>query len=389
MDLGTLAPGQVVTRTVPLVADREGNFVNTVTVRSADGSAEASNTCPVEAVAGRLEITKVCEPTQVSVGGEIRFVVEVLNTGRGPLDNVVVVDDYPDGIAAGSQDTVSIGRLAPTERKQIVFLGTATQPGLFTNTARATADRTAEVRASCEVRVVQCRLEMDLVGPERIYVGDPAGFTLRVRNAGDGAADGCWVRVTLGGCLGGQVQDFQVGPLAPGAEWTQDFQATARTLGQCLVTADSSCGQQCQIQREVALRVTGLPAIQVEMTDKALDGREEGTFRVGETFVYKLRVENDQGTEPTPEMAVALSLPPELEFVGARSLTPGVSMSGSGPSAQSTPFVLEVGGVLDLEIQVRALSAPAAGFVKSEAAINLASNGAELAREVESTSLRP
>jgi hypothetical protein len=156
-----------------------------------------------------------------------------------------------------------------------------------------------------------------------------------------------------------------------------------------LVTADSSCGQQCQIRQEVGLAVTGLPALQVEMIDLTLDGRPEGIFRVGETFLYRLRVENDQGTEQTPDMLVALRLPSALEFVSARTSIDGVSMTGSGTGAQTTPFSLALGQGIDIDIQVRVLSAPEQGLVQSEAFVNLASNGVTLAQESESTSLRP
>jgi uncharacterized repeat protein (TIGR01451 family) len=371
-----------------MVANAEGQWTNTVTARATEGNATATNSCPVDAVQGRLELTKVCDPTQASVGDEVRFVVTVTNSGRGPLENVVVTDEFPPGITPGSQNIAQIGSLAPGDSREVVFAGRAAEPGDHVNHARATADGVPEAHAQCSVRIVQCRLEMELVGPERIYYRDPANFTVKVTNVGDGPAQACVVRVTLGGCMGGGVQDFQVGPLAPGQSWTQDFGAVAQNIGECVVQADSSCGAQCQIRREVGLKVAGLPAIQVEMTDKALDGREEGTFRVGEVFVYKLRVENDKGTEPTPDMTVLFTLPPELEFVSGRSTNGQVAFSGGGQNATSTPFVLAVDQAIDFDVQVRVLSAPGGAFVTSTASITRTSDGAELAREIESTSLR-
>jgi uncharacterized repeat protein (TIGR01451 family) len=389
LTVGTLEPGQSFTKAVQVVAHAEGQIVNTVTARAAEANATATNTCPVEAVQGRLELSKVCDPALVGVGGPVRFVVTVTNAGRGPLENVTVMDQFPPGIVPASQDVAQIGTLVPGESKDVVFAGTAAEPGDHVNVARASADGVPEATAQCSVRVVQCRLEMELVGPERIYYRDPANFTVKVTNVGDGPAQACVVRVTLGACMGGGVQDFHVGPLEPQQSWTQDFGATATTLGDCVVTADSSCGQQCQIRRDVTLKVAGLPAIQVEMTDKALTGSEEGTFRVGETFLYRLRVENDRGTEPTPDMTVVFTLPPELEFVTGRSLNGTASFSGSGQGATSAPFVLGVDQAIDFDVQVRVLSAPAGAFVTTTASITRTSDGAELAREIESTSLRP
>ncbi|TPW07438.1 MAG: hypothetical protein FD127_4487, partial [Acidimicrobiaceae bacterium] len=103
MELGTLAAGQEVVQRLRLVGEAEGRFTNTVSVRDARGGVTATNTCPVELVAGKLEITKRCEPARAQNGSEVRFVVVVSNTGRGPLENVVVVDDYPLGITPQSQ----------------------------------------------------------------------------------------------------------------------------------------------------------------------------------------------------------------------------------------------------------------------------------------------
>jgi len=330
---------------------------------------------------------KVCEPQVANAGTEVSFVVTVSNSGRGPLQNVMVRDDYPAGIEATSQDAVTLGTLAPGESQQVIFTGIAEQPGTYTNTARATADGQPEQSSSCDLQVVVCRLEMDLVGPDTIYYGEPANFTVRVSNVGDGPAEGCMVRVTTGDCLGNLVRDFNVGPLGPGEVWTQDFAGNGSGVGQCTVTADSDCGASCQIRQDVQLRVTGLPALQVEMTDKGLDGSEEGIFRVGETFMYRMAVENDVGTEATPDMHVEWRLPPELEFVSGRS-NRGAMVNGSGSSGRSDAFALGVNEVITFEIQVRVLSAPSNGLVKSTATVYRTSDNAELASESESTTLK-
>ena len=126
------------------------------------------------------------------------------------------------------------------------------------------------------------------------------------------------------------------------------------------------------------------------MTDKDQNGSEEGIFRVGETFIYRLRVENDVGTEATPEMHVVWNLPPELEFVSGRSMTAARRSRGSGSSgAQRSPSRCGVNeSVTDFEILVRVLSAPANGLVKTRRTVNRTSDDAELASETESTTLK-
>ena len=388
MELGTLAPGQTVSKTVMFSANAAGNYTNTVRVRSSTGGAQAQNTCPVEITEGKLEIAKVCEPTKARTNEEVRFVVTVSNTGRAPLENVVVVDEYPDGIRATSQNSANLGTLAPGDSQDVIFMGVAERTGTFTNTARASADGVPDVSASCSLEVVQCKLEMEMIGPESIYYGEDANFTLKVTNVGDGDAEGCTVRVTYGGCLGGGFLDLDIGPLAPGEVWTHDFSQRATAVGPCTVSADSNCGASCQIRREATLKVTGLTALQVEMTDKAKDGTEEGVFRVGDTFLYRLRVENDVGTEGTPELNVVWNLPPELEFVSGRSMSGNIEVNGDGQRGASGNFSMPVGGQEDFEILVRVLSAPASTLVKTVAVIQRASDSAELASESESTTLQ-
>jgi uncharacterized repeat protein (TIGR01451 family) len=387
MNIGTIGPGEVVTRTARLVASTGGSLMNTVAVTSTTGNLSAEATCPIEIVQGILEIQKVCEPAVVNAGQEVTFVVTVSNVGEGTLENVMVADAYPAGIEPTSQDSITIGTLMPGDSQQVIFTGIAEEPGTYTNVARASAEGVPLKEASCTVQAVMCRLEMDLVGPDAIYFGEQANFTVRVTNVGDGPAESCMVQVTTGDCLGNITRAFNVGPLAAGAVWTQDFAAMGTSVGDCVVSADSDCGARCQIRQDVQLRVTGLPALQVEMTDKGLDGSEEGIFVVGETFVYRIVVENDVGTEATPEMRVDWRLPPELEFVSGRSDL-GTTVSGSGTQAQSAGFTLDVNAAITFELQVRVLSAPANGLVKTHAIVYRQMDDAELASESESTTLK-
>ena len=388
MNLGTIAPGQVVTRTVNFMANSAGNYTNTVRVTSSTGNASASNTCPIEITEGKLEITKVCDPVKAQAGSEVRFVVTVSNTGRAPLENVNVVDTYPEGIKPTTQNTANLGTLMPGDSQDVIFAGIAEAPGTYTNVARATADGVPEVQAQCTLEVVKCELQMELLGPPNIYFGEMANFTLKVTNVGDGNAEGCTVRISYGGCLGGGFEDVNIGPLAPGEVWTHDWSRKAIAVGPCQISADSNCGARCAIRRDADIRVTGLTALQVEMTDKRNDGSEWGIFRVGETFIYRLRVENDVGTERTPEMKVIWQLPPELEFVSGRNMSGQTEVTGSGQAAESGDFSMAVGGKMDFELMVRVVSAPASTLVKTVAVIQRSSDGAELASESESTTLR-
>ena len=387
MNIGTLAAGETRDVRVRFTSDAEGTFENKVVLRDG-GAATAQSSCSIEFVKGALEITKVCEPAKANIGSQVQFIVTVTNSGRGPLENVVVVDEYPAGIKPTSKNSATLAIIPAGESREIIFTGTASEVGTHNNSVRATADGIPEKQAACSLQVTTCNLEMAIVGPERIYFGEEANFTLKVTNVGDGNANGCAVRVKYGGCLGGGFEDFNIGPLAPGEEWVTDFSKTATSVGPCTVDAESNCGQKCSTKSNAELRVTGLTALQVEMIDKALDGAEKGIFRTGETFIYSMRVENDVGTEATPPLLITWDLPPELEFVTGRCLNGQVAVTGSGQQASSAEFTMGVGGYLDFEIQVRVRDVPASSLITTQAKVLRASDKAALASETESTTLK-
>ncbi len=386
LSMGSLAAGESKQKTVRFVASAQGTFTTLMSATAAEGGASTQCGCTVNVVLGNLEVLKRCEPAQVSVGDGIRFVVMVQNTGRGTLKNVVLTDAYPDGITPGSQATVTVGDMLPGTSQTYEFQGTATRPGKFTNTVRANADGQPEKTSSCEVTVVQCALSLELICPGRIGFGEPGNFTVKVTNNGDGPANNCVVHVVHGACLSGGVLDVPVGFLAPGQTWTHDWTAAGAANAQCVVTAEVACSG-CTDRKECQVEVTGLPAIQCEMTDKDLAQNEAGIFQVGDEFLYVLDVVNDVGTQATPPLKVVLSLPPELEFVSATG-TRGVTITGAGKGATTNDFRLDVNEHLSLVYRVRVVATPPGNLVKTVAAILRASDGAELATETESTTVK-
>ena len=98
-------------------------------------------------------------------------------------------------------------------------------------------------------------------------------------------------------------------------------------------------------------------------------------------------IENDVGTEATPDMTVAWRLPPELEFVSGRS-DRQAGVRGTSTSAQSDPFTLGLNERITFQLQVRVLTAPANGLVKTHAIVLRTLDEAELASESESTTLK-
>jgi hypothetical protein len=388
LSIGTVGAGQTVQRTVRFTAVGEGSQAVTWTASSSSGSATTSCGCAVEVVKGNLELSCTCEPGTMTVGDSYQIVATVKNTGRGTVRNVVLQMMWPEGVTPETQDTVTLPEIPPgrTPPDQFVFQGKATKAGRVANALRATADGQPERTSTCECTAVQCRLDLDLICPGRIGFGEPGNFTAKVTNSGDGPAVGCVLRISGGACVDQPTVDVPLGTIAPGQTVAHDWVASGKANARCAVVAEATCAG-CTVRKECEVEVTGLPAIQSEMVDKDLAGNEAGMFRVGDEFLYVLDVQNDVGTEATPPLKVVVGLPQELEFVSGTS-TRNVAVSGSGVSATSADFRLDVNEKVTFQVRVRVKAMPPGNWLKAVASIQRASDGAELAMESESTTIR-
>ncbi len=226
--------------------------------------------------------------------------------------------------------------------------------------------------------------------PPRVIVGDPFTATVTVRNSGDSELAN--VTLQLRGDLGAKADDPAAGQkivekLAPGA--TAELSAVFRSnvVGPTRVLGGARDAQGWAAANcACTVDVIGLPAIQSEMTDKDPTGAEKGIFSVGEEFLYVLDVQNDVGTTVTPDLKVVFSLPKELEFLSGTG-DRGITISGSGQSATSTPFTLATNEVAHMTIRVRASAAPPSNFVQTKASIQT-TGGIEVAEESESTTIK-
>ncbi|MDA1193913.1 MAG: hypothetical protein O2894_01895 [Planctomycetota bacterium] len=238
----------------------------------------------------------------------------------------------------------------------------------------------------CRDMIVTCTAT-----PGTVVLGDPFEFCATVKSVGAVPLEN--VRLTITGCLNTSAEADQkleiiIPRLAQGETATHCVRFRCNQVGECRLTAhgvDSTgiaasgciCTAFCK----------GLPALQLEMIDTALDRSPAGIFRLGETFMYRLQVENDRGSALTPDMVVQFTLPPELEFVGGRA-DGAVTVSGSGLAATSSVFVLRPGQVIRMEFECKVIKVPTRSLVQARAVVVAEPGAHELAVETESTTLR-
>lgn len=239
------------------------------------------------------------------------------------------------------------------------------------------------------------RLGMEVtctVKPGRVVlVGDPFEVTAVVRNTGNLPLPN--VTLALAGIegivhVGGDELRTLIPKLEPGETRELTSRFICDRVGESRVSASAREQQTWAAAGCVCgLRVRGLPAIQSTMIDLDSNRQPEGVFDVGESFIYKLTVENDMGTAATPELKVLWELPAELEFVSGTG-DQGIVVSGSGRQCESTAFELRPNQVQNFEIVVRAIAVPPGNWLQAHAAIVTAAGGQEVANDSESTTIK-
>jgi uncharacterized repeat protein (TIGR01451 family) len=401
VEVGALAPGQTVERTVRLVATADGAHEPALVASSPSLGIVAKATGTVSALQGRLAVLARCEPPTAEAGGQVRFVVEVTNAGRGALEDVVVAGVYPEGITPKTAGRIEIGALAPGQSDAYEFLGVATRGGTFKNVARASAKGVEEASAECELRVLACALEIAMACPDWIALGEAGTFRVRVTNTGDGPATGTVLRVSHGPCLDGGLLDVPLGDIAPGATASHEWHAVGVANSKCAVQVDV-VARGCEARAECPVEVGGLAAIDSTMSEQTVDRTKRNDFKVGDEFFYVLELGNEASDDPTPPLRVLLSLPKELQFVSAqtesgievrgagsdpRGGVVGVLANGPAAAAGTSDFRLAPGQRTTIQFRVKVVAPPseASRLVRAQAVVQRATDGTELSSETEST----
>ena len=226
-----------------------------------------------------------------------------------------------------------------------------------------------------------------------VVVNEEFTATVSARNIGDTVLENVTLRLR-----GDQGAPCVAGPgtllvrtverLEPGqteslsARFQTESLGTARVLGSAKDSfgwASGNCA--CTVA------VVGLPALQSSMTDKAISGEEKGIFNLGEEYDYVLFVENDRGTEVTPDLKVVFQLPDELAFVSGKA-DGSIVVTAKEHGAETNVFVLAPPAEkVRIEIRVKAVSIPASQLVKVLAIIQTP-GGVSLAQQTESTTIK-
>lgn len=320
--VGPLAPGRSAVVQATFRSDRPGRTVNTVTAISAEGL-RADASAALDITMPGLDVTMTGPGTAV-VGSPVAFQITVTNTGNGPASNVVLVDQFDEGLehASGANPLqLEVGTLAAGESRTFPINLTPRRPGVLVNRVTATADGGLRASAQAAVTATQARLLVTKTGPAFKYARSQVEFNIAITNPGEVPLSNVLVRDQLPPELS-FVQASQGGRLASGNEvlWTlgtlqpgetQRLQITARaetvtprTVNAVIVTADPGISERA----EAVLEIRGAPALRVE----AMDTRDP--IEVGQTTTYEISVTNT-GTLAANGVTITATAPAQMRIV--------------------------------------------------------------------------
>lgn len=264
-----------------------------------------------------LECQK-CGPEEVAPCDPVYYTITVTNTGSCPAEDVVVVDNVPDGLEHSSGQrrlTWELGTICPCESKCINVCFTATKRGQVCNTVNVTSCNAHPTSCQFCTNVVLCQTEIDKVGPKERKIGESADYTITVTNTGDNtltqvvvcdmAPSATSIVEAPGAVVNGNQAVWRFNELKPGEQQTMGLTLTTCTPGYFVNRVSVDNCQRCRDCAEFGTRWRGTPA---------LNGCFEDTkdpICVGDFNSYILRVTN-QGSEEDTNLRVVVRFPPEL-----------------------------------------------------------------------------
>lgn len=309
---------------VTAVSDQLGTASNCLSVSYSNVLCAATNV-----VNPALKLVKTATP-QASTCDNIQFTFTVTNTGTGLAENVKINDPLPTGVETldGKKEImIPVGNLAAGESKNFTVPAKAARPGRYTNSATATADPDMSTKSETTTTVITKPVLTITPNCEDFeYIGRNIDYEFVVKNTGDGDATRVavsssipggtnFVKATEGGTANGSNVVWNLGTLKPGESRKIGFTAVpGPTITSAATTATASDACADSVTATCSTEVRGIPAILLEVVDV------DDPVEVGTETTYVITVTN-QGSANDQNIAVSVTLPPELAYVSSSGPT--------------------------------------------------------------------
>lgn len=379
--LGCLPSGESRTITATAVANGSGSFAHCMDV------AYIAKMCQqFMVISPKLDIDKVM-PHQTLIDKPFPVEITVWNDGSGMLKNVQVNDTLPAGLVevnSGSRNiTFTIDELAPGQPRKYTFQAKASQTGVFTNTAVATAGKLT-ANDSEIIKVIRPMIAITKDGPERVSLGREASYRIVVSNKGDAPvrdlvvtdvipAGSAFVSASDGGTFQNGIITWTLGGLEPGKQRALQVKIRSRQIGTMLNRAEASATDCPPVRDDAQTIVEGVAALLMEVVDS------NDPILIGDTTTYTITIRN-QGTSPGRNIVVKAFLEDEQDFVSATGASQPVKQ---GAATTFAPVTINPGASAVWTVTVRA---KAAGDIRFKSVMS-ADGFSRPVEETESTTL--
>lgn len=313
-DLATLEPGAEQHLKVEVQPAGEGDFVSTATATfSASCSLQTRVTQP------RLLVTQT-GPSTVALGEKASFLIQVTNVGTAPAGHVILHAHLPAGLKheQGEDIEAELGTLGPAETKKVTLETLAVKSGRQVNEATALADKGLQAAAQSVVMVTEPALLLRVSGPQRRILERRAKFDLEVANAGSAPAANVrvtdrvppemeFVSASDGGTydVSSRTVTWALPTLGPGQRRGLSVTLLAKAPGNVTTKATAVADHVSEARTEASLRLEGIPALVLEVTDQT------DPIAVGGETTYEIRVTNQGSCESTGVQVVG-TVPEEM-----------------------------------------------------------------------------
>lgn len=289
-------------------------------------------------------------PKEVLYGATAVYQIIVSNPGTGDAEDVVVDLVSADG---GASDAKKLGTITAGQQKIIEVSMTASQAGpMNMNFAGRSGTLTAEVHE--EVLVRRANLELAMEGPQLVFAGSEATYTIQVTNSGDAPAENVQLGSLLpdgseylGGITGAKPKSNQLvwsaGTLAPGATANFEFSLQMTTAGTFDVQLQSKSGD-LTASANATTKVEAVADLKLTVNDP------QGPKPVGEEVTYEVTIVN-RGTKAARKVAVVINF---SEGIDPISVEGGTAEIASGQAMFSPIVSIDAGATHKLKVKAKA-----------------------------------
>lgn len=318
-----MSKGQTTNSRIWLKCEREGDVCTCFCVK-ATPVAFCALLC-----AKPVLVCEKCGPLEVCPGDPINYTITVTNIGTATAEEVLVVDNLPDGVDhASGQKSLSykLGCLEPCQTKKVNICATACKRGKVTNTAIVSACNANQTSCQFTTCICCCAIECNKVGPKEVPVGQNADYQITVTNTGDKvlhevvvtdmAPSATSIVAAPGANINGKQAVWKLRELKAGEKVTFNLTLTTCTPGFFVNRVNVTNCEACNSCCEFGTQWKGRPAYDICLESS------ENPICVGETTRYKIVVTN-KGQEYDSNVNIVANFPAELVPLDASGPTDG------------------------------------------------------------------